>query len=396
MKWFTCTPVAFGGGEDFFSRDSGLLSRGFRAIGVESRAVMPGERRPDDLDELIRTDFANLESPDWWSAHALDGVVLYAWGRPKFRKVAEAIRQAGIRLVLNQDSGGLVSPRCGIRAWLEEQWILSGAGRVPRGWLKYLELLARGLTVGLLVTDPLRARHLRQGDWIAAVSPRAAEHYRKLCTSYVGSGMEKRVTFVPHPVSPVFALRGGSRNPRVVAVGRWDDERQKRTSLLMQVVELLLTRSPVVGVDLVGVAGDALEAWQANLDASVRDRVVVHGRRSPAEIVDLLNRAQVSYCPSAFESFHIASGEALCCGCSVVAGRSVSMASFEWFVGEGDGRLADRDDVDGHADALLEELGAWTDNKRDAGKISARWTARLHAPCVAERVLGLFREGDGE
>ena len=43
MRWFTCTPFPFGGGPDFFARDSGLLCRGFRMIGVESMAVMPGE-----------------------------------------------------------------------------------------------------------------------------------------------------------------------------------------------------------------------------------------------------------------------------------------------------------------------------------------------------------------
>ena len=129
MRWFTCTPVAFGGGADFFARDSGLLCRGFQSLGIESRAVMPGERKPEDEADLIRTDYANLESADWWRAQHLDGVVLYAWGRPKFRKVAAAIHAAGIFLVLNQDNGGLVSPLAGFRDWLEEQWILAGQGR---------------------------------------------------------------------------------------------------------------------------------------------------------------------------------------------------------------------------------------------------------------------------
>ncbi|HEY1122189.1 MAG TPA: hypothetical protein VGE67_11340, partial [Haloferula sp.] len=116
-RWFTCTPVAFGGGPDFFARDSGLLCRGFQALGIESRAVMPGERKPEDEPDLIRTDYRNLEDPAWWRCHDLDGVVLYAWGRPKFLRVAEAIRDAGVFLVLNQDSGGLVSPRLNLHAW---------------------------------------------------------------------------------------------------------------------------------------------------------------------------------------------------------------------------------------------------------------------------------------
>ena len=59
-------------------------------------AVMPGVRQPDDEADLIRTEYANLESAEWWRAHKLDGVVLYAWGRPRYRFIAKAIHEAGI------------------------------------------------------------------------------------------------------------------------------------------------------------------------------------------------------------------------------------------------------------------------------------------------------------
>ncbi len=136
-----------------------------------------------------------------------------------------------------------------------------------------------------------------------------------------------------------------------------------------------------------------MEAWHRGLGPEVRERVTLHGRKLPGEVVGLFDVAQVSYCPSAFESFHIASAEALCCGCSVVGGRSVSLASFEWFTGEGDGRLAASDDAEGHAGAILDELTAWSAGERDPGIISQRWSSRLHAPRVAEQVLGLFEEG---
>ena len=58
MRWFTCTPVEFGGGADFFARDSGLLCRGFQALGIDSRAVMPGPAKVLDEPDLIRTDYS--------------------------------------------------------------------------------------------------------------------------------------------------------------------------------------------------------------------------------------------------------------------------------------------------------------------------------------------------
>jgi hypothetical protein len=177
MKILTCTPVSFGGGADFFARDSGLLCRGLQGIGIESRAVMPGGA--DDEPDLIRTSVANLKDPIWWKAQKADGVVLYAWGRPKFREVASAIHSAGLFLILNQDNGGLVSPLAGCRHWLKEQWIMGGQGCDVRAWTRFIHLSAVGLTKGLLMTDPLRAWHLTQGNVIACVSPKAAEHYRK-------------------------------------------------------------------------------------------------------------------------------------------------------------------------------------------------------------------------
>ncbi|WP_353415593.1 glycosyltransferase family 4 protein [Haloferula helveola] len=352
---------------------------------------MPGPVRDDDEPDLIRTDFGNLESADWWASRKIDGLVLYAWGRPKFRKVAEAVRSAGIRLVLNQDSGGLVSPRAGFVDWWKEQCIVSGIGRVAGGTPRLVKQLTKEFTVGFFVSDRLRATHLAQGDWIAAVSPLAAERYRAYCGRF-GNGLEERVVFVPHPVDPRFTDDDSGKQERIVAIGRWDDERQKRTSMLIEVMDRLLVQDLEVEIDLVGSRGPALTEWHRGLGASLKERVVLHGRKTSDEIAALLRPARISYCPSAFESFHIASAEALCCGCTVVAGRSVSLASFEWFVSDGDGRQAETNDAAGHLAALKAELVDWRVGRRQPADISSRWSARLHAPNVARRILDLFGE----
>ena len=79
--------------------------------------------------------------------------------------------------------------------------------------------ILRGLTLGLLVTDPLRRRHLAQGKWIACVSPRAAEHYRRLCAIYGGEGLRKKVMLLPHPVEGRFVYSGENKSERVVCLG---------------------------------------------------------------------------------------------------------------------------------------------------------------------------------
>jgi hypothetical protein len=395
MRIFTCTPVAFGGGPDFFARDSGLLCRGFQAIGCESMAVMPGERKPEDEADLIRTDYRNLESAAWWRAQALDGVVLYAWGRPKFRKVAAAIHEAGIFLVLNQDNGGLVSPLAGFRDWLEEQWILAGQGRGPGAWLGFLILTLRGLSAGLVLTDPLRAAHLKQGDVIACVSPKAAEHYRKLCRIYGGADLAGRVRVVPHAVEPRFRFSGAPKRRQVACVGRWQDVVQKRPWLLMEVIGSLLAADEEVAVVVAGTITPELDSWHHSLAENQRMRVQLRGRVGRDELAEILAESQVFYSPSAFESFGIAAAEALCSGCSVVAGRSISMSSFEWFVSEHSGGLAAKDDVDGHVLAVAQELDQWAAGERNPERIAAIWCERLHADKVAESVIRCFRESAG-
>jgi len=383
MRIFTCTPVAFGGGADFFARDSGLLCRGFQGIGIESRAVMPGERNAEDEADLIRTDYANLESAGWWRSHGLDGVVLYAWGRPKFRKVARAIHEAGIFLILNQDNGGLVSPLAGPADWLKEQWIMGGQGRGASAWVRFVQLTATGITKGLLVTDPLRASHLKQGDVIACVSPKGAEHYKRLCRIYGGRDLADRVAVVPHAVQTHFRYDGPQKQRQVVCVGRWQDRIQKRPWLMMDVIEQLVAADQEVSVEVVGTLTPELDDWWKRLGPSGRSRVRLRGRLDRRELAEVMVSSQVFYSPSAYESFGIAAAEALCCGCSVVAGRSVSMASFEWFVSTNSGSLAQEDHSASPLGSLKEELDAWANGRRAARVISETWIARLHADRVA-------------
>ncbi len=392
MRWFTCTPVAFGGGPDFFARDSGLMCRGFQALGCESRAVMPGDPQPGDEADLIRCKFADLESAAWWRGHRLDGVVLYAWGSPKYRKVAKAIRQAGIFLVLNQDNGGLVSPLAGFAPWLREQWILTGQGRGGLAWLRALKLTLKGLVIGLFLTDPLRASHLRNGNLIACVSPLAAGYYRKLCRIYGGENLARRVVVIPHAVESRFIDNGGPTHRRVVCVGRWQDTVQKRPWLMMEVAGRLTAADELIDMDIVGTTTPELLSWHHSLPQSQRDRVRIHGLASRDELVDLLRNSQVFYSPSAFESFGIAAAEALCSGCSVVAGRSVSMASFDWFVSERSGTLATTNDAEGHVIALQHELDRWGRGDRDPLLISRIWCERLHADRVAAMAIKLAKD----
>jgi len=136
-----------------------------------------------------------------------------------------------------------------------------------------------------------------------------------------------------------------------------------------------------------------LEAWHHSLDETHRDRVILRGRVNRYELAQIMCQSQVFYSPSAFESFGIAAAEALCSGCSVVAGRSVSMASFEWFVSENSGTLATDQTAEGHMQALRQELDRWDQGERNPVEISDVWLSRLHADQVASQVIKLAERG---
>jgi glycosyltransferase involved in cell wall biosynthesis len=388
MRILTCTPVAFGGGADFFARDSGLLCRGLQNIGIDSVAVMPQPGGPDDEPDLQRAAFEDLASAAWWRRQRADAVVLYAWGSPRFRRIAAAIRGSGAFLILNQDSSGLISPLAGWLGWWREQRNLS------KGFPSFVLRIAKGLSRGLVVTDPLRVAHLRCGDVIACVSPQAAETYRSLCKVYGGESLASRVRVLPHPVETRFRHGESPKERRIACVGRWDDVVQKRPDLLMQVLQQLVCADAALRVDIIGAGTDRFGAWHRELPPEQRSRISLLGKTERGELASILRSSRILYSSSAFESFGIAAAEALCSGCSVVAQRSVSLPAFGWFVSEESGRLAESSAPAAHAEALADELAAWDRGYRCARSISATWCGRLHSDQVAGQVAAMVRAAD--
>jgi glycosyltransferase involved in cell wall biosynthesis len=232
-----------------------------------------------------------------------------------------------------------------------------------------------------------RARQFALADLIAVPSPPAVARYRQLARHYGGPSLEEKVRLIPHPVAPWFTWSGASKESRVAVVGRWDDLHQKRPDLLAAALREFLTAHPAWQADIFGAPGPLLEQWRASLPAGLSTRVIFHGRVASHDLAHHLDRAKILFCPSAFESFHIASGEALCAGASVVATDSGMTATHRWFVSAASGTLAPCLDAHHLASALTAEATAWDAGQRDPASISATWCSRLHAPRVAEMLI---------
>lgn len=387
-KWLTCTPRDFAGGEEFFTRDSGLLCRGFQAIGVPCRVVMPGKSRNDDSPDVIRALPADLESEDWWRSQGAVGVVFYAWGRPEFTPIARAIRRAGVFLVSHQDSSGVISPDTGWADWARLKWWLAAR----KGWLRIPDFtvgMLRSVAPGWLGYDAGRLAHLREADSIGVVCPDAMRLYRKHLRARGEEEMAAKLQLIPHPVAMSAATAAGkARNKRVVCVGRWGAWWQKRPDLLVKVLDGFLDRISDWTVLIAGPGTHLIDRWHAGLGREKRRRIELAGPLPHDALLELMAGSSVCFCPSNYESFHIAAAEMLCCGGSVVAGDSPLLGSFRWFVEGGCGTLAARHDAESLLRALMHECGEWNRGARDPVKISSQWIPRLRADAVARTILG--------
>jgi glycosyltransferase involved in cell wall biosynthesis len=262
-----------------------------------------------------------------------------------------------------------------------------GVGR----WIRLVSSLLYDASIGIWARDLRRLDHLRQGHVIGVVSPLAAARYRRHLRLLGGSRLAERVRLIPHPVVPHFRWdAGGGKRPAVAAVGRWDARWQKRPDLLCSVIAQFAAAHAEAGFHVVGEPTREMNEWRAALPGAIRERVIFHGRLPNEALVPVYQQARILLVPSLFESFHIAAGEALCCGCSVVGLRRPSLPSLEWFA-EHDGTLAAKETADGLTAAVGAEWENWNRGDRDPQLISRRWSERLHAPEVARRIHELAR-----
>lgn len=392
-KWFTCTPVRFAGGQAFFARDSGLLCKGFQEIGVECKAIMPGPpMEGDQVEDLIRTDYDNLENADWWRSLEGEGVVFYGWGLGKYVRIVRSIKQAGLVLISHMDTDGILGILNGIPEYAGRLWrvTLGERGNSVGSLLHFATRLGYAATVGLIRNDWMCAQHLKHADVIGAVSPLALERLRKVCRISGGENLAVRVQIVPHPTASF--MMPDSRFPKerlVVAVGRWDDDRVKGTDLLMATAKMLLTMNSDVRIEIYGYAPLVMSAWHQSMPDPIRDRIMLAGVVRNTVVSQALQRAQVVVCTSLRESYHTVSAEALCCGCSVVGPDVPEIPSMKWFTDGPFGRMAERTPT-ALTQAVLAELAGWGAGLRVPSAIAFHWGNILHAPQIARRIISMF------
>lgn len=282
----------------------------------------------------------------------------------------------------------------GIAEYTGSLWrgIIGRRGITPSGLCYFAWRTLYSLTICRVVADRPRVRHLQTADVIASISPLAVERVRRFCRAAGGADLEAKVRHVPHANASYMRYDPGvPKENLVIAVGRWDDEKVKGTALLVEVIRQTLNRHPKVEFEIYGPLSPLQENLLTELPGDHRSRLRLIGTVPNQKLRRAFQRARVSLCTSLAEGYHTVSAEALCSGCSVVGPDVPEIPSMHWFT---DGPFGTRAPRNSRvlADALIGELAAWQDQERDPVAISSHWTAILHAPRVAERILGIAHE----
>jgi glycosyltransferase involved in cell wall biosynthesis len=349
--------------------------------------VMPTPSWPQDEPDVLRVPRAELEGRAFWQTQGVEAVILYSWADPRYTRVACAIHEAGVRLFVNMDTGGLMSP------FVEGATFCSSLFRAQ---VRQRGLIAGTVSAAARIAHQLlnvrlhlkRLQHMAFADVVGAVSPMATERIRKYARLFGRQDVADKTHFVSHPIDPTMRYDGTPKEERVVVVGRWDDP-VKQPPLLIAVASQVLGARPDARMVIVGKQSTRCADEIVARVACARGRVIAHERLSHAELCREMGRAQVSLCTSFSEGFHTVSGEALLCGCSVVSCRSPRLPSLQYFADGGrSGRMCEKED--GLADALAAELADWAAGRRDGRRIADEWRDRVAAPAVLRRIEELL------
>ena len=361
---YTCTPYSLPANDEFFSRDAGLICMQLRELGAESRSVMPLPFHDDDTrrDDVIRVSPEQLEDASWWQEQHLDGVVLYSRALPCFLKVAKAIRAAGIFMMMHVGpfSSETVGQKCSLpgRLWSR---------------LKNFPL------------NILRAANMRCADVITTSPP----VLKKLATHPLfGPEIADKCFPMPTPVDSLFAYDGTEKEDLVVVVTHRDDDPDS-LQMMMKTLAALYTNEQPARTEIYGPGTEFFLRWHESLPESVSARISLCGDIPHECLAHAFNRARVCVCTSAGEEAHLASCEALCCGCSlVVPHRPVALDTVMWYA-EQCGRVSAADTPASLAFALTEELSDRREGKRSPAASAARWQPLFHINPILKQIFNL-------
>jgi glycosyltransferase involved in cell wall biosynthesis len=345
---------------------------------------------PDDDPRLIRTNFSNLCDPFWWRSHSTDAVIFFSWAMPQYTPIASAIKASGAKLMVFLDSAGFWSPWSNGLEWFKVQWDACRRKKgLAIGVLRYSASIGRSLIPTAF--DRPRLTHMDLADVVTVTSPLVLQRTQRYAQVYGFDSLSDKIHRLPLPVSTHMRYANQQKRKRVICVARWfpEDWPEKGPRLLLESLAVFLNARPDYEAMIVGRGASSLRNAPFYPSGLGGRNLQLIDYLPNSELPPLLAGSNISLCSSFHESYHIASFEAACCGCSIVALQSPDLPALQ-FLAVTDGTLASEETPLAFAQALLNEAAMWDRGFRTADSISLRWQKETHAEKVAGRAVELL------
>jgi hypothetical protein len=373
------------------NKDPGQIPLGLMDNGVDSGVITVTKKELANYNPkfvLIQNE-RNEFYKDFWLKNDSDAIVTYhAQGKSNVPLI-EKMKLGGKKVILKLDSDGKIAyplqrhhHRVPLRERLTIPNLISDVfWRLPSKSLKRRKHAA------------VAAEITKQIELCSATiieSPEALSNLNYFLAAWGRSDLIKKTHFIPNPVTPEFVEGEISKKDNIaVTHGRWDDFTVKNTGVMVETVVEFLTQRQEYRFIIFGSGTDQVKKLLEVAPQNVRDRITIQGFVEHQNVKDILENAKLLFVPSRWESFSIASAEALCTGCSIVgtpaeALRYLSMQGFS-------GSIAATFDKEAILAALLQDSIKWDNGKYDPEKIASFWRPILDRKAVAKSIENLAR-----
>ena len=365
-------------------------------MGYESKVVLLGPVESDDPNDVIRGNSRELTSSEWWRSLGLDGVIMVAWGLDKDTPVVRAIAESGTPIVLHIDGSNVHYPFFEWIATFKTMW--RGEHDMPYGFARkgasFLVRLAKATIFSLFKHSYLKYRQLRYLSLLSCQTPTSAKGNSGLCIRFGGNDHGVKILTNGYPIPESYKWDGSVEKEKIIiAIGRWDDLRQKRPFVLMSVCEAIARKHPDLKIHIFGKKIEAFDHWLARLETDVREQIIVHGFQPGEKMAEVLQRSQISFFPSSSEGGPQALFEGLSCGATTVALDSPHLPGARWAAEQGHAELAGSDTTESYVAALDRALQKWERGDVDAQQVSDFWRSKTQLNLLLERMMSAVAEG---
>ena len=226
---------------------------------------------------------------------------------------------------------------------------------------------------------------MRYADVITCSQPAASAIRERL---FYGTYVEERNYPFANPVASRCKYNGENKENVILAVGRWNDERQKRSRFLMLSLECLYKGGCSAETKIFGSITDEMRDWHRSLAEDVAEKIRLEGYLENSLLHQEFCKAKIILCPSRYEGSHIVSAEALCCGVSVVVTNlPKTLRTPHWYTTKNSGRVSAVDSPESFAEAVRKELQAWDAGERNPVDISDAWQPYFHVDKVMNQIF---------